>query len=372
MSIVKFCNQKIGGRSLENALSYISRPDAVGDSKLISKGLIETYAYECMIIVKGLYHKMKQRDYIHLIVSPEATDIEPGIFRDIVKDICYYKKFKGYQALAAIHTNTEHLHTHIILNSVNANNGKKFQQSPSDLDLFKNFVEDLFKSYGFVISVDYEEIDEEYDCEDDDYEAAEEESAFFDYEDADFEELEDRAKTAAYAISNLIFQYQNDMEFDEDDIYNFESNYDSCWIDRLSLDNLQFIVENDYFRHSLNIDDHYVDIARRIDWDEESDEAISVNSFFERKDEKKELGSYSSKIPNGNTKKYADDKGQDSINSYVSGINNLEEINCGTAERSNTDNAYKIITWDDAPAPHPFIVWDTPKVKTPPFIKWLK
>ncbi len=59
--------------------------------------------------------------------------------------------FKNYQVLLATHCNEEHLHTHIIVQSVNHTNGQKWQRSPKDLQAIKDKSDELCKEYGLNV-----------------------------------------------------------------------------------------------------------------------------------------------------------------------------------------------------------------------------
>lgn len=126
--------------SLRRALNYIMQ------EKKTNKNLIDSYnmilldrtpleAYKNMTIVKRLYHKNGGRTYKHFVHSyPKTDNITPEQALDnaylLVKTT---KAFEGYQVVLATHTDRNHIHTHIIVNSVSMNTGKKLQWSSADL-----------------------------------------------------------------------------------------------------------------------------------------------------------------------------------------------------------------------------------------------
>lgn len=54
-------------------------------------------------------------------------------------------------AIIAVHTDSKFVHGHVLLDSVNAVTGRKFSQSPSDLNRVKQKANSILKKYGFEI-----------------------------------------------------------------------------------------------------------------------------------------------------------------------------------------------------------------------------
>lgn len=65
------------------------------------------------------------------------------LFSDFIKD-----SFKGYQCVVVTHMNTAHIHNHIIMNSVNFENGQKFHQSAREMQQAKEYSNQLCREYG--------------------------------------------------------------------------------------------------------------------------------------------------------------------------------------------------------------------------------
>lgn len=90
--------------------------------------------------------------YYHYIysISPEET---PNVTPKQINELGYKfaeKEFgeKGFQFVVVTHTDTNHLHNHIIINSVNFNNGKKLQVNKNDLAAMKTMMNELAKERG--------------------------------------------------------------------------------------------------------------------------------------------------------------------------------------------------------------------------------
>ena len=60
--------------------------------------------------------------------------------------------FEGYQTLVVTHTNREHLHNHIIVNSVSFEDGKKLHMEKADLQALKDYSNEVCRKYGLTIT----------------------------------------------------------------------------------------------------------------------------------------------------------------------------------------------------------------------------
>ena len=58
------------------------------------------------------------------------------------------EKFNGFQVLVATHIDKEHLHNHLIINSVSFENGYKIQMSKKDLQEIKDYSDEICLAIG--------------------------------------------------------------------------------------------------------------------------------------------------------------------------------------------------------------------------------
>lgn len=80
---------------------------------------------------KKFFEKEEGRQYRHYIQSFAPGEIEKD--RVLSLGIQWAEKvFKGYEVFIVIHTDKEHLHNHIVINSVNYIDGKKFQERKNE------------------------------------------------------------------------------------------------------------------------------------------------------------------------------------------------------------------------------------------------
>lgn len=102
--------------------------------------------------VQQLYGKTTGRRYYHYILSfsPEETQqLSPREVNQMGVEVAeeFFGK-QGYQFAVVTHTDTNHLHDHIIVNAVNLKTGKKLHTSRQDLKQMKSHVNELCQSRG--------------------------------------------------------------------------------------------------------------------------------------------------------------------------------------------------------------------------------
>ncbi|MDO4491937.1 MAG: relaxase/mobilization nuclease domain-containing protein [Lachnospiraceae bacterium] len=148
--------EAISARSpVGNAIDYIQQ-DKKTEWK-ISGGFNcnpETAKQE-MQLTKELWNKKGGRTYFHFIQSfapGEKLDLETAhaLAREFVEQL---PLFFGYEVAYATHKDRRHIHTHFIVNSVNAVDGHKLHMSKKDLQGMKDFSDELCRAYGLSITV---------------------------------------------------------------------------------------------------------------------------------------------------------------------------------------------------------------------------
>ncbi len=135
MPIIHFINNKTqtaGG--MKYVLNYVSRKEkTVSEDKRFVTGVNcspET-ALDEMTATKNLYRKTDGRLYYHLVQSfPSGYEIEPELAHKIAVELAE-KAFNKYEAVVATHIDREHINSHLVLNSVSFEDGKKYPASKS-------------------------------------------------------------------------------------------------------------------------------------------------------------------------------------------------------------------------------------------------
>lgn len=125
MAITKILNIKeTKGRNpathLEIALNYIQNPDKTEKCVLVgSVNCLPDTAFQQMVETKELYQKTGKRQGYHVIISfsPEekvTAEQVMYVLEHFAKDVLG----DNYEAVYAVHTDRDHMHGHLIWNSV--------------------------------------------------------------------------------------------------------------------------------------------------------------------------------------------------------------------------------------------------------------
>ena len=151
MAITKILNiMESEGRNpashLKNALEYIQNPDKTEECVLVGGiNCLPDTAFEQMEETKNIFHKTGKRQGYHVIISfspEEEVSAEQAIYvlehfaKDVLGD--------DYEAVYAVHTDREHMHGHLIWNSVSMTTGKKYNSPNSN---WKNHLQPITNKY---------------------------------------------------------------------------------------------------------------------------------------------------------------------------------------------------------------------------------
>lgn len=151
MAITKILNiMESEGRNpashLKNALEYIQNPDKTEECVLVGGiNCLPDTAFEQMEETKNIFHKTGKRQGYHVIISfspEEKVSAEQAMYvlehfaKDVLGD--------DYEAVYAVHTDREHMHGHLIWNSVSMTTGKKYNSPKSN---WKNHLQPITNKY---------------------------------------------------------------------------------------------------------------------------------------------------------------------------------------------------------------------------------
>ena len=152
MPIIHFINNKSqtsGG--MRNVLAYVSKAEKteVEDKKYVTAlNCSADTAYEEFNATKNLYHKNGGRLYYHLVQSfPSGYEIAPGLAHEIAVEFAY-KAFKKYECVVATHIDREHIHSHIVFNSVSFEDGRKYHSDKNTVQELMNLSDEICQKYG--------------------------------------------------------------------------------------------------------------------------------------------------------------------------------------------------------------------------------
>ncbi len=131
---------------LKNAIEYIQNPDKTEECVLVgSINCLPDTAFEQMMETKELYHKTGKRQGYHIIISfsPEEV-VTPEQALYVVEHFAKDVLGDDYEAVYAVHTDKEHMHAHLIWNSVSLVTGKKYNSPKGN---WKNKLQPITNKY---------------------------------------------------------------------------------------------------------------------------------------------------------------------------------------------------------------------------------
>lgn len=113
---------------LQNSLAYIQNPDKTEQCVLVgSINCLPETAFEQMMDTKVTFEKTNKRQGYHIVISfvpGEATEEQAF---DIVERFAKEYLRDEYEAVYAVHNDKNHIHAHLIFNSVNFVTGAKYE-----------------------------------------------------------------------------------------------------------------------------------------------------------------------------------------------------------------------------------------------------
>ena len=151
MAITKILNiMESEGRNpashLKNALEYIQNPDKTEECVLVGGiNCLPDTAFEQMEETKNIFHKTGKRQGYHVIISfspEEKVTAEQAMY--VVEHFAKDVLGDDYEAVYAVHTDREHMHGHLIWNSVSMTTGKKYNSPKSN---WKNHFQPITNKY---------------------------------------------------------------------------------------------------------------------------------------------------------------------------------------------------------------------------------
>ncbi len=159
MAINKVVNKSTKSHgAMRNVLEYVLRDEKVKEGYVEIAGPYsgETInydeVYQTWLAEKRLWDKDSGRMYTHNIISFHKDEqVTPEQVLEIGKEFAE-KFFPGHQYVIGVHQDKDHLHCHIVTNSVSYIDGMKLHQTKRDLELQKEFTNNLCLERGLTIA----------------------------------------------------------------------------------------------------------------------------------------------------------------------------------------------------------------------------
>ena len=139
---------------MKNLLAYVTRTEKTqSEDKQYVTALNCTAptAYEEMIATKNTYHKNSGRMYYHLVQSfPKGDGTPPELAHRIAVELAE-KAFGKYECVVATHIDREHIHSHIVFNSVSFEDGRKYHSNGNTVQELMDLSDEICMKYSVTV-----------------------------------------------------------------------------------------------------------------------------------------------------------------------------------------------------------------------------
>lgn len=159
MAIVHFINSKNNqtSKGMLFVLRYTmqDKKTVADDGKRYVTGINCTpqSAYTEFNNTKRLYGKTDNRLYYHFVQSFSVDEnVSPQTAHEIALRFAEEaEKFHGFEIMVSTHCDRDHIHSHFVMNSVNADTGKKFHINESEVQTLMEISDSICRDYGLSV-----------------------------------------------------------------------------------------------------------------------------------------------------------------------------------------------------------------------------
>ena len=133
------------------AIGYITRKDKAKYIDVQNLFIDEDYAaqFKETAAMFGKYTDYDERKYYHFKLSPDRADhSDPRMVHEYAR-ACAEKMFEGCECVITTHTDTQTVHSHIVVNAVHPITGKKLHFNDSDYTRLKDMANEIGEEFGF-------------------------------------------------------------------------------------------------------------------------------------------------------------------------------------------------------------------------------
>ena len=147
---MKDCGTSFHGKHLKTALEYITAAEKTQDKRLVAGVNCQPeLAYEQMKETKRKFGKTDKRQAYHLIISFVENEVDADTAFSLAEKFVKAYLGNNYEEVYAVHDNTDHIHAHVVFNSVSFIDGKKYRYEKGDWEKsIQPLVNRLCEEYG--------------------------------------------------------------------------------------------------------------------------------------------------------------------------------------------------------------------------------
>ena len=159
MAINKTINKRINTHgAMRNCIEYVLRQDKTNELFTYVTGpychdeINYDLVYRTFLEEKKMWDKDSGRMYAHNIISwHKEEQITPEQALEFGKEFAE-KWFSGFQTLVAVHKDKEHIHCHLVTNSVSYEDGRKLHNTRKDLERMKQLTHQMCRERGLPVA----------------------------------------------------------------------------------------------------------------------------------------------------------------------------------------------------------------------------
>ena len=159
MAVNKTINKRTNTHgAMRNCIEYVLRQDKTGKLLTYITGpychdeINYDLVYRTFLEEKKMWNKDTGRMYVHNIISwhkDEQITSEQAL--EFGKEFAE-KWFSGFQTLVAVHKDKEHIHCHLVTNSVSYEDGRKLHNTKKDLERMKQLTNQMCRERGLTVA----------------------------------------------------------------------------------------------------------------------------------------------------------------------------------------------------------------------------
>ena len=159
MAINKTINKRTNSHgAMRNCIEYVLRPDKTSELLTYVTGpyrhdeINYDLVYRTFLEEKKMWDKDTGRMYAHNIISWHKDEqITPEQAFEFGKEFAE-NWFSGFQTLVAVHKDKEHIHCHLVTNSVSYEDGRKLHNTKKDLERMKQLTNQMCRERGLTVA----------------------------------------------------------------------------------------------------------------------------------------------------------------------------------------------------------------------------
>lgn len=133
------------------AIGYVTRKDKARYIDVQNLFIDEDYSEQFKETAArfGKYTDYDERKYYHFKLSPARKDrADPRMVHEYAR-ACAEKMFEGCECVVATHTDTQTIHSHIVVNAIHPITGKKLHFNDGDYTRLKDMSNEIGEEFGF-------------------------------------------------------------------------------------------------------------------------------------------------------------------------------------------------------------------------------